>query len=523
MFLFFLWLYVRVREPSSTVQGLFADADILTPLFFRGVIASTLAFSANMFVIAIVYQGIKNTFPAFPEYIKPGVALLIALWVDSVLYNLLAFFGTPQFATGIPGDILMKTLAGLLLAPLVGWYLTRIAPNLIRYQGAGNRLTLDILFGEDGVPSRLVQLEDELQVSRAIYEQIMQHIDEIFWLVDIKKERLLYLSPRFEKLTGQPAEKFYKDPGALMDLVHPDDRAENVVRQVLRSPETEFRIQLADGSLHWLRNRSFPIVTRDQQIVRYAGITEDITLRREVQAQAFALELAHEKEKLLHRFVRDASHDLRTPLTAILLKLDLLEKVDDARQKELQREMREVAHHLNNLIDDLFTLSRVESQEKMAYLFVDFNEIVRQVGNDHRIFAQNKHLDLVMELLDKAIPIIGHQEQLSRLVANLVENAVHYTTQGTITIRTLVNGNQAVLEVADTGIGIPEAELESIFERFYRADEARTMRYEGTGLGLAISKAIVGQHSGTIAARSVEGQGTIFQVTLPLDDGQAPV
>lgn len=515
--LLFLLLYLRVKHPSTIVQGLLAEENIVTPLFLRSVLASTVTFIADMFVITIVYQGIRNAFPSFPRGLIPGIALLIALWVDAILFNILSFFGTSTFVSGIPGDILMKTLAGLILSPLVGWYLVRVAPNLTYYLGADRRSTFDILFGEGEATSRLIQLEKELQVSRAIYEQIMQHIDEVFWLVDIKRERLLYLSPNFEKLTGKPPEGFYKNPGALLDLVHPDDRAENIGSQVFFSPETEFRIQRADGSICWLRSRSFPIVTQEGQVVRYAGITEDITERREAQAQAFALELSREKVNLLQHFIRDASHDLRTPLSTILLKLDLLERVDAVRQEEIVRDIRDAAKRLSNLIDDLFTLSRIESEDQIVQVSIDLNEIVRQVSGDQQIIAQTKNLNLVLDLRDEPVTIMGNQDQLFRLVTNLVGNAIHYTPQGTVTVKTCVKEDQAVLEVTDTGIGIPEAHLESIFERFYRTEQARTMRRDGAGLGLAISKAIVEQHNGTIAIQSTVGQGTTIQVMFPLD------
>ncbi|MCA9906826.1 MAG: HAMP domain-containing histidine kinase, partial [Anaerolineae bacterium] len=275
-------------------------------------------------------------------------------------------------------------------------------------------------------------------------------------------------------------------------------------------------ILCVDDSVRWLRNRSFPIVTPDQQVVRYAGITEDITSRREAQSQAFALELSREKVKLLHRFVRDASHDLRTPLSSLLLKLDLLEKVDAPQRQKLQRELRDVAKHLNRLIEDLFTLSRIESEEQTLSAGVDFNAIVKQVGEQHQIIAQSKNLGLGVFLAGEAVKIPGSQDQMFRLVANLVENAIYYTDQGTITVRTLVDGGQAILEVADTGMGIPEANIEHIFERFYRTDEARTKRQAGTGLGLAIVQAIVEQHQGTISAQSIEGEGTTFRVSFPL-------
>lgn len=513
----FLLLYLKVRSPSTVVQGFFAEENILTPLFLRSVLASTITFIADMFVIAIIYQGIRNAFPSFPWSFIPGTALLISLWVDSALFNLLSFFGTSNFISGIPGDILMKTLAGLLLSPLAGWYVVHVAPNLTYYLGTSRRSTFDILLGEGESTSRLAQLEKELQVSRAIYEQIMQHIEEIFWLVDIERERLLYLSPNFEKITGISPERFYKNPQALLDLVHPDDRAATIGKQVFHSTETEFRILREDGNICCLRTRSFPIITEGQQIVRYAGITEDITARREAQAQTFALELSREKVNLLHRFIRDASHDLRTPLSTILLKLDVLERVDADRKNEISLEIRDAAKRLNNLIDDLFTLSRIESAEPIIPESIDLNEIIQQVSDDQEIVAQTKDLSLVLDLKDSTVPIKGNQEQLFRLVTNLVGNAIQYTSQGAITIRTCTQPGQAILEVADTGIGIPEAQLESIFERFYRTDQARRMRHDGAGLGLAISKAIVDQHGGTIVIQSTVGQGTNIQVVFPLD------
>ncbi|MCC6612996.1 MAG: PAS domain-containing sensor histidine kinase [Anaerolineae bacterium] len=514
--LLFLALYLQFQDPSTTIGGLFVDEDILTPLFLRGVAASVITFAANMFVIVIIYQGIKNAFPTFPASLIPGIALLSALWVDAILYHLLAFLGTPQFAAGIPGDILMKTLAGLLLAPLAGWYLTRVAPNAPHYVGPAKRSTLDIVFGEGQDAEHIAQLEDELRVSRAIYEQLTQHIEEIFWLADVKRERLLYLSPNFEKMTGQSPEDFYHNPRALVELVHPDDRGQDMIRAVLLSPEMEFRIQREDGSVRWLRNRSFPIVTQNHQVVRYAGITEDVTTRREAQAQAFALELSREKVNVLHRFVRDASHDLRTPLTSILLKLDMLEKASAERKRQLEHDLREAAQHLNSLIDDLFTLSRIESEEQPAPVKVEFNAIVRKVTDHHRVIAQNKNLGLDVTLAEQQIVIRGNQDQLFRLVANLVENAIYYTDQGSVAVTTRVNGDHASLEVTDTGIGIPEADLEQVFERFYRTDEARHMRQEGTGLGLAIARAVVEQHRGSLTAASAEGRGTTFRVSFPL-------
>ena len=514
--LVFLMLYLNVRDDATVITGLLAERDILTFSFARGVLGSTIAFMVDMFVIIVVYQGIKNAFPFFPDNLIPAAALLVALWVDAVLFNLLGYLGTAQFVSGIPSDVLMKTVAGLLLAPMTTWYVTRIASTLVSFQGANNRATFAIFSAEGDFLTRFAQLEGELQVSRAIYEQLLHHIEEIFWLVDIEQRRLLYLSPNFEKLTGKSPEGYYQNPRALLDLVHPEDRAENIRGQVFLEPESEFRIQREDGSIRWLRNRSFPIVTEDQRKVRYAGVTEDITLRREAQTHAFALELSQEKMRLLHRFVQDASHDLRTPLSAMMLKLDLIEKVDDTRRQQLQKELYEVAQHLNTLIDDLFTLSHIESEEQVGQVSLDFNDMVQLASNEHQDIAQAAGLTFAVNISQQAISILGNPDQLYRLVANLIGNAIHYTQQGTVTITTRIEADQAVLEVSDTGIGIAPNHIDAIFERFYRTDSARDMRYEGTGLGLAISKAIVEQHGGSISLQSTLSQGTTFYVFFPL-------
>lgn len=517
----FLSLYLHLYDPTTVFGGFLADTSVLTPQFFRGVVASTIAFMANTLVIIVVFQGVRNSFPAFPESLVPGLALILALWVDAIVYNVLAFLGTPNFATGIPSDILAKTLAGLVLTPMLGWYLTRVAPKSAHYRGATDRATFDIVLGDDRQASRLDQLEEELQVSRATYEQLMLHIEEVFWLVDVSERSLLYLSPNFEKLTGRPSEVFYKDADALVNLIHPEDVTPDFFDKVFLAPCAEFRIVQEDGSIRWLRNQSFPIVTQDQRIIRYAGIAEDITIRKEAEAQAFALELSREKEKLLHRFVRDASHDLRTPLTTILLKIGMFEKADSARRVTLQDELRGAVTHLDSLIEDMFSLSYIESSDVKPMELVDFNQIIEQVVKSQQAVAESKNLKMTMRFATEALPITGSDDQLFRLVANLVSNAIQYTNQGSVEVATFIEDDKAVLTVSDTGIGISEADTEKIFDRFYRSDEARAMRYQGTGLGLAISQIVVERHGGEIVVKSEVGQGTTFKVVLPLKQSAA--
>jgi signal transduction histidine kinase len=183
-------------------------------------------------------------------------------------------------------------------------------------------------------------------------------------------------------------------------------------------------------------------------------------------------------------------------------------------------EICEAAQRLNKLIDDMFTLSRIESEEQGEQITVNLNTVVEEVYDEYQVLAQDRKLGLVLHLTDGSVPTVGDPDQLFRLIANLIDNAIHYTRQGMITITTLIEGDQAILKITDTGIGIPEAHLESIFERFYRTAQAREIRRDGTGLGLAISKAIADQHEATIAVQSVVGEGTTIRVVFPIDNAQ---
>jgi hypothetical protein len=126
----FLLIYQNVRDSDTALRGLLAAQDLISLDFLRGVVASTITFIGDLFVIAVIYQGIRNAFPSTPQFITIGVALVAALWTDSILFNLLYFIGTPQFLTLLPGDVLAKTLAALLIWPFVAYYLVagRAAP-----------------------------------------------------------------------------------------------------------------------------------------------------------------------------------------------------------------------------------------------------------------------------------------------------------------------------------------------------------------------------------------------------------
>ena len=171
---------------------------------------------------------------------------------------------------------------------------------------------------------------------------------------------------------------------------------------------------------------------------------------------------------------------------------------------------------LTHLVTDLLTLGRIESEDVLPLERVDLAEVVRDSLARHDASARGKDIDCHRDF-DGVVRVLGDREALVQVVDNLLTNAIKYTPAGgTVTLRTRTNGERGVLEVLDTGIGIPAKDLERIFERFYRVDKARSRALGGTGLGLAIVKHLVQAMRGEVSVESEYGAGTRFTVELPL-------
>ncbi|MGB7340045.1 MAG: ATP-binding protein [Phototrophicaceae bacterium] len=516
--LLFLSLYVQFAGSDTQVSGLFTNEAAFNQQFIRGMVASLIAYIADMLILIVVFQGITNYLKWIPKLLVAGIALIVALWIDSIVYNIGAFVGTSNFNLSIPSDILVKTGAGLILTPIIGWYITRIAPHLPNFAGVEKRPTLGILFHSNAGDAQIETLESELRISRTVYNQLTQHIEEIFWLLDIEAHRFIYISPAYERITNYSVEPLYQNINNLLQIIHQDDRQYtegNILGFLTEERDTEFRIVRPNKMVRWLRARSFPIKDEVGKIIRYAGIAEDITERKTLSENAFELAIARERMQVLHDFIRDASHDLKTPISAMILKIGLLDRIDDEqRRKEIRSELRGRALYLSDFITDLFTLSRIEAADEVEMESINLNQIVEGVIQDTRLLAEHKQLEFTSTLTQDQTNFMGNADQIHRVVSNLISNAIRYTSHGSIQISTLIDSTQVILHVADTGIGIPQESLGRVFDRFFRTNSAINIQ-EGTGLGLAISKAIVDKHHGQLTVKSVEGEGATFSLILP--------
>ncbi len=244
-------------------------------------------------------------------------------------------------------------------------------------------------------------------------------------------------------------------------------------------------------------------------------------------AQAFN-EMAHQLQEMInrqHMFIANASHELRGPLTSIKLRTEaLLEDKDmppDRRERFLAEVDREV-DRLQRMAERLLDLSRLHMRPDARPRQV--TSVAQVLGDNLDIIApraSRRHITLKADISPHLPPVYADPDDLSELFLNLLDNAVKYTPPGgTVGVRARAENGHVVVEVSDTGEGIPPEDLAHIFEPFYRADKARSRRVGGSGLGLAIARAIVEAHGGTIEVRSKVGQGTTFRVTLPPYGGE---
>jgi len=224
------------------------------------------------------------------------------------------------------------------------------------------------------------------------------------------------------------------------------------------------------------------------------------------------------------RFVADASHELRTPLTIVKGELEEI-----AQHPGLTKDIRErlgsvleEVQRLAGIVEGLFALSRLDAGEaQRECVRFDLGKLAASTVAQMSLLAEDKGITL--ECAESAeVNVEGDRARLKQIVVNLLDNSIKYTPEGgAITLRVASQADEALLEVADTGIGIPADALPHVFERFFRVDKARSRELGGAGLGLSIVKSICTAHGGRVDVESVVGQGSRVRVFFPLANGTA--
>ncbi len=252
-----------------------------------------------------------------------------------------------------------------------------------------------------------------------------------------------------------------------------------------------------DRRLRWER--------RNDEIGKLAQSFDDLLQRL---AEAFARE---------RQFISDASHELKTPLTSINSNAQMLLRWADRDPAILRESLETISLEsaaLADMVNGMLTLAKADRGDEIPKEPVSVAQVASEVARSSLPRAQEKGLELEF-VYDGTPTVYGNAGLLRQLIANLTDNAIKFTETGGIGVRVGGDAGQAWVEVADTGPGIPDDELPHVFERFYRADKARSRTVPGTGLGLAIVQSIARVHGGQVVAERGPGGGSVFRATFP--------
>jgi PAS domain S-box-containing protein len=365
--------------------------------------------------------------------------------------------------------------------------------------------------------------EDELRAERNLLRTIIDILPDRIFVKDTQSRLLLVNKASWmhtpnvsgeEEMIGMTDTDLM--PAELAEQIYADERELFANGQPIQNREEPGRDY--QGNPIYFLSTKVPLRDAQGNITGLVGVSRDITNQKQAEQQRLELALQKERLELLTEFIGNMSHDLKTPLSVIKTTLYLMERLDDpTRQKAKLQVIKEQTLRLEKLIQDVITMSRLEHGAKPMFELVDFNMVILDVEAKLRPTAERKHLNIRLNLNADLPSLPADENELWRLMANLYENALHYTPEhGTITLTTYFAEKKVVVEVQDTGMGIDKDDMPYIFDRFYRADPARSIERGGTGLGLAIVKRIVELHGGEIVVQSDEGQGSLFRVLLPL-------
>ena len=222
-------------------------------------------------------------------------------------------------------------------------------------------------------------------------------------------------------------------------------------------------------------------------------------------------------------FVANISHELKTPIGGISILAEALAEAsnDPELVKNFSERMQIEATRLSHLVQEIIDLSRIQDQNTMQNSeMVSLNKVIEEAIDQSKVLAGKRHVELNFAS-DEEVQFFGDRKQLVMAISNLIENAINYSPERT-SVNVLLRKNNEVAEIAisDQGVGIAEADIERIFERFYRVDSARSRDTGGTGLGLSIVKHVISNHGGDIQVWSDPGTGSTFTVLLPLTNSK---
>ena len=390
-----------------------------------------------------------------------------------------------------------------------------VAARTVAFMQANEKLQAEIA-ERRRIESALRASEQRLQLALRV-----SHIG--IWDWDVSTGKVTY-SDGVESLFGLTLGTFRDIKEDYFNCIHPDDRS--TVTQLVQQTaiagigyEVEHRIIKPDATVAWLWSKGDVVREDTGNVVRVVGMLTDITQRKLAEAEVYK-DIRKEKEFIERksRFVSMASHDLRTPLTTILISSDLLKsfyhQLSEEKKLNQLNKIQQAVSQMTQLLDDVLLVSRADSgHSELKPEPLNLEKLCREILEQVRETAGRKiNFDFIYTGTCSLVEMDANL--VRQIVLNLVSNAVKYSPEkNTVYVNLICEKEQAILEVKDEGIGIPKAEQKRLFEAFYRASNVGNIA--GTGLGMAIIKNAVEAHGGSLTFESEVGVGTTFTVYLP--------
>jgi len=401
--------------------------------------------------------------------------------------------------------------------------------------------TAQVFFDEVGQAIRMIgttqditerrQVEERLSESDQRFAQIAEAIEHVFWLIDISDPdnyKTLYVNSAFERIWNHSVEELYQDSSMIYNYVHKDD--EHLVIEAFTNfvagngdYDIEFRLVPPDRPMLTLAATATRITDENGNIIRIAGITRDITKQKELEVVGLENERLktqfqkeQEQNKLIQRIISTLSHDMRTPLSVIMLSRDMLSRYFDRQSAERRTEILDTIRNQTEfalqLLEDTVLIARGQHGFTPREINV---ATLCQVSIDEVNLGKTTQHTLLFENPNKVEIVTVDETLVSRILLNLLSNAIKYSPDGgLIKLHLDAYPDGIILCVSDQGMGISSDDLPHIFDLLYRSDNVNDI--QGTGLGLNIVKDCVDRHQGHISVESKLGVGSLFTVKLPV-------